>query len=39
MQLSLQQVPIAISFQDLHLLDGYLIEFYEALTLRNAIVD
>ena len=36
---SFQQIPAAIVFQNLHLLNGYLVEFYEAFALRHTVVD
>ena len=37
--ISLQQLPVAISFQDLHLLNGYLVELYESFALRHSVID
>ncbi len=37
--ISLQQLPVIIPFQYLHLLDGNLVEFYQALTLRHSVID
>ncbi len=37
--ISLQQLPVIIPFQYLHLLNGNLIEFNESFTLWHAVVD
>ena len=35
----LKKIPITIPLQDLHLLDGNLIEFYKPFSLWNTIID
>ena len=35
----LKKIPITIPLQDLHLLDGNLIEFYKPFALWNTIID